>query len=350
SAILLDLRLPDGTGWSVLDRLKHDPATRHIPVDIISVEEDERRGLLLGAIHYLKKPVAREDLIQVLDCTKAFVKRRTRNLLLVAQDPEQRQSITELIGDGEVQITAAANAEEAAAALADGLFECIVLDTEFCGRSGVELLQRIRPNPVQGCLPVVLYGKRRLTSQEAAEFKNVGRKIVIHTAASPEQLFDLTALLLHRPLSRLPASKREMLDKLHLNDPMLAGKKVLLVDDDIRNIFTLTTVLERYQMKVLSVDNGRDAIGFLKKTPDIDVVLMDIMMPGLDGYSTMAAIRQSDSPNSPPVLALTAKAMTGDREKCLEAGATDYLAKPVNTEQLLSLLRVWLYPSGALAL
>jgi len=214
----------------------------------------------------------------------------------------------------------------------------------------VELLQRIRPNPVQGCLPVVLYGERRLTSREAAEFKKVGRKIVIHTAASPEQLFDLTALLLHRPLSRLPAPKREMLDKLHLNDPMLAGKKVLLVDDDIRNIFTLTTVLERYQMKVLSVDNGRDAIEFLRKTPDIDVVLMDIMMPGLDGYSTMAAIRQIDSPNSPPVLALTAKAMTGDREKCLEAGATDYLAKPVNTEQLLSLLRVWLYPSGALAL
>jgi CheY-like chemotaxis protein len=341
SAILLDLRLPDGTGWSVFDRLKHDRATRHIPVDIISVEEDDRRGLRLGAMAYLKKPVAREDLVKTLDDAMEFTRRNTRNLLLLTRDACQCQDLPELLGSGDLQITLAASAHEASDATATTRFDCVVLDLNL--PSGLKLLHELRPHAYQRYLPVVLYAERKVTPKEAAQLKRIPAGVVVHEATSREQLLDLTALFLHREVLRLSASGRQILDRTHTSDALLAGKKVLIVDDDIRNIFALTTVMERYSMQVLSAENGRDGIELLNQHKDIDVILMDIMMPGMDGYDTIAAIRQRDLFKDLPMLALTAKAMKGDREKCLKAGATDYLAKPVNTEQLLSLLRVWLY-------
>jgi len=346
-AILLDLRLPDGTGWSVFDRLKHDPSTRHIPINIISVEVEDRRGLRLGALNYLTKPAAREDLVKALDNTKAFVNRRVRNLLVVSPSAAQRLDVADLIGSGDVQTTGVASAEEALQAQADQVFDCLVLDPDLPDLSGMKLLQKLRPHPTQRSLPVVLFSDRKLTRKEAAELKKIPADVVIHEANSPERLLDLTALFLHRDIAALPPLKRAMLARLHVTDPVLTGRKVLIVDDDIRNIFALTSVLERYSMKVRSAENGRDGIEFLQQNPDVDVVLMDIMMPGMDGYDTIAAIRHNDSFKSLPILALTAKAMKGDREKCLEAGATDYLAKPVNTEQLLSLLRVVLQAAKA---
>jgi CheY-like chemotaxis protein len=327
----------------VFDRLKYDPATRHIPVDIVSVDEEDTRGLRLGAINYLRKPVSRDVLIDALENTRAFLERRVRRLLVVIPVPANRQSVVEFIAGADLEITAVGTLEQASAAFEKGLFDCLVLDMDLPAMSAMELLRKLRPDRSQRYLPVILFSERRLTRREAAELKKVGQGLVIREAGTREQLFDLTALFLHREIGRLPAPQREMLERYYVADPLLAGRKVLIVDDDIRNIFALTTVLERYQMKVRSAENGRDAIECLKQIPDIDIVLMDIMMPGMDGYDTMGAIRRIESLKAIPILALTAKAMKGDREKCLEAGATDYLAKPVDTEKLLSLLRVRLY-------
>jgi CheY-like chemotaxis protein len=343
SAILLDLRLPDGSGWGVFDQLKHDPATRHIPINIISVEEGEQRGLRLGAFSYLKKPVARGDLIEALDRTKEFIQRPVKNLLVAVQDPGRRREVVELMGNGEWAVVTAATTQEAIEALAATLFDCVVFALDWPEDAGATLLQQLQPQPSQRCLPVVVYRQRQLTRGEAAELKKVKPGVVVREASSLEQLFDLIALFLHCDLSKISADRRELLAGSRLTDPALAGKKVLIVDDDIRNIFALTALLERYNMNVFPAESGREAIKFLQTTPGIDGVLMDIMMPGMDGYDTIAAVRRIDALKSLPILALTAKAMKGDRDRCLEAGATDYLAKPVNAEHLLSLLRVWLY-------
>jgi HAMP domain-containing protein/signal transduction histidine kinase/CheY-like chemotaxis protein len=343
SAILLDVRLPDGSGWGVFDRLKHDPATRHVPINILSVDEDEQRGLRLGALSYLKKPAARGDVLKVLERTKEFVQRPRKNLLVAVQDPGQRREVAELIGGEDVAVVAAATTEEAIEALAATPFDCVVFDPDWSEDVGSNLLQQLQPQSSQPCLPLVLYRRRQLSREEAGDLRKVKSGVVVREASSLEQLFDLTALFLHCDVSKISADRRELLEKSRLTDPALAGKKVLVVDDDIRNIFALTALLERHNMSVFPAENGREAIEFLQKTPGIDGVLMDIMMPGMDGYDTIAAVRQIDALKSLPILALTAKAMKGDRDKCLEAGATDYLAKPVNAEHLLSLLRVWLY-------
>jgi CheY-like chemotaxis protein len=343
SAVLLDLRLPDGSGWGVFDRLKHDPATRHVAVSIIGVEEDEQRGLRLGAFSYLKKPAARADVVRVLQSTKEFIQRPVKNLLVAVQDVGHRRQVVELMDDGDVTLVTAATTLEALQALAAAPFDCVVFAPDWPAHAGATLLTQFQPHPSQRWLPVVLYSRRPLTRGEVGELKQVSAGVVVREASSLEHLFDLTALFLHSDVAKISADRRELLEKSRLTDPALAGKNVLVVDDDIRNIFALTALLERHNMNVFPAETGREAIEFLQKTPDIDGVLMDIMMPGMDGYDTIAAVRQIDALKSLPILALTAKAMKGDRDKCLQAGATDYLAKPVNAEHLLSLLRVWLY-------
>ncbi|MCL6755312.1 response regulator [Nostoc sp. CCCryo 231-06] len=342
-AIMLDIHMPEMDGWTVLDRLKHKPDTRHIPVHILSVDERQQRGLQLGAITYLQKPVSPEALTQVLTEIKGFIERQVKNLLIVEDDPVQAQSIIELIGNGDVHSTAVGTGTEALSILRSHHFDCMVLDLGLPDMSGFTLIEQIKLEPRLLKLPIIVYTGKELSRQEETQLRGLAETIIIKNVRSPERLLDETALFLHRVQANLPPPKRQMLEQLHQNDPVLANRKILIVDDDLRNIFAVTSFLESYQMQVLFAENGRDGIERLETNPDINIVLMDIMMPEMDGYETTRAIRQQQQFRSLPIIALTAKAMPGDREKCIEAGASDYITKPVDTEQLLSLLRVWLY-------
>jgi hypothetical protein len=343
-AITLDLRLPDVDGWVVLDRLKHDSSTRHIPVHVISAMEGElRQGLRRGAIAYLSKPVERQQLAEALSQLQGFVERGTRQLLVVEDDENQRKSIVELIGNHDVETTAVASGEEALAALREEDFDCLVLDLRLPDMTGFELIEKLKNDPRLQMLPIIIYTGRELTLEEETELKAVAETIIIKDANSPERLLDETALFLHRIEAKLPEAKRRMLHQLHLKDPRLAGKTVLVVDDDVRNIFAVASILERHEMKVLHAETGKAGVEKLAEHPDIEIVLMDIMMPDMDGYEAMRIIRKQRKFKKLPIIALTAKAMKGDRETCIEAGASDYIAKPLDPDQLVSLLRVWLY-------
>ncbi len=341
--ITLDLRLPDIEGWKVLDRLKDDPNTRHIPVQIISVDEERERGLKQGAINYLTKPVKKDALVKAFGDIRHFLDRQVKSLLILEDDDTQRRSLTELIGHKDVTIQGASTAQEALDALRNQHFDCLVLDLGLPDMSGFQFLEEIKKDPSLRSLPVIVYTGKELSKKEETQLKRVAKSIIVKDVRSPERLLDETALFLHRVQANLPEPQRKMLEQLHQTDVMLAGRKVLVVDDDIRNIFAMTSVLERHNMEVLSAENGRDAIKVLQNQTDVDVVLMDIMMPEMDGYDTINEIRKLPKFKALPILALTAKAMKGDREKCIEAGASDYISKPVDTDQLLSMLRIWLH-------
>jgi CheY-like chemotaxis protein/signal transduction histidine kinase/HAMP domain-containing protein len=342
-AITLDLLLPDIAGWTIFDRLKHDTATRHIPVHIISGRDERQRGLELGAMAYLQKPASHEALTDAFNSMLSFVERKVRNLLVVEDDEAQRRSIVELIGNGDVQTTAVGSATEALEVLGTQPFDCVVLDLGLPDMPGVELIRRIKKTIGQRNLPIIVFTGKELTRREETELRRVSDSIIVKDVSSMERLLAETALFLHRVETNLPPPAREMLEQLHRADPVLVGKKVLIVDDDVRNIFALTSALERQQMHVIYAENGRDGIEALQANPDTRVVLMDVMMPEMDGYDTMRAIRKIKKYRELPIIALTAKAMKGDREKCIEAGASDYITKPVDMDQLISLLRVWLY-------
>jgi len=341
-AITLDIDLPVMDGWSILDRLKHDSATRHIPVHIISMMEEAQRGMRLGAMASLSKPVEREALESAFSTIHGFIDRKVRNLLIVEDDDVERASIVELIGNGDVKTTAVASGTEAMAALASQNFDCLVLDLGLNGMTGFELLERMKASPSLSQIPVIVYTGKDLTKKQETELRRLAETIIIKDVKSPDRLLDETALFLHRVESNLPAEKRRMLEQLHLHDPALSGRKAFVVDDDIRNIFALTSVLEQHEMDVVYAENGKDALRMIDEAPGVDVVLMDVMMPEMDGYEAMRRIREKKAFRNLPIIALTAKAMKGDREKCIAAGASDYITKPVDTEQLLSLLRVWL--------
>jgi CheY-like chemotaxis protein len=343
NAVTLDIRLPDVDGWAILDRLKHDPDTRHIPVHIISATEEPMRGLKQGALAYLHKPVEREALDAALSNIKGFVERKVKRLLVVEDDEAQRESIVELIGNGDVQTTAVSNGVEALDALKAEPYDCMVLDLGLPDMTGFDLIKRIRKEAASADLPIIIYTGKELTKKQETELRRLADTIIVKDVKSPERLLDETTLFLHRVQANLPTPKRQMLEQVRMVDPILSDKKVLIVDDDMRNIFALTSLLERHQMEALYAENGKDAIETLKATPEINVVLMDVMMPEMDGYETTRLIREDAKFKALPIIALTAKAMKGDREKCIAAGASDYISKPVDTEQLLSLLRVWLY-------
>ena len=343
TAIMLDIHLPVMDGWTILDRLKHDPSTRHIPVHIMTSDEGQARSLQQGAIAFLQKPVSSEALSKALGDIKQFVERPVKNLLIVEDDDIQRNSIAELIGNSDVASTGVDTGAAALAALKSGHFDCVVLDLGLPDMSGIELIEQIKEEPNLNHLPIIIYTGKDLTHHEETELQRISNTIIVKDVRSPERLLDETALFLHRVQANLPAEQQRMLQQVRHQDPLLAGKKVLIVDDDVRNIFALTSLLERYQMEILYAENGRDGITMLENNPDINIVLMDVMMPEMDGYETMQVIRRLSEFQNLPMIALTAKAMKGDREKCIDAGANDYITKPVDTEQLLSLLRVWLY-------
>jgi HAMP domain-containing protein/signal transduction histidine kinase/CheY-like chemotaxis protein len=343
AAISLDIFLPDMLGWTVLNQLKLDPATRHIPVQVISLEEERQHGLSHGAFAYLVKAPTTEGLEAAFDRLKDFANARTKRLLVVEDNDIERQSIIELLSYKDIEVVTTATGGAALDELLDCPFDCVVLDLRLPDMTGFELLKKMHAEPALADVPVVVFTGKELTADEQDQLKTLAKSIVLKDVQSPERLLDETALFLHRVVTDLPVEKQKMLERLHSSKEVLRGRKVLVVDDDARNIFALTSVLENQEMEVLSATNGRQAIELLKNTPDVSIVLMDIMMPEMDGFETMRQIRTIPEFHILPILALTAKAMKGDREKCLDAGASDYIAKPVNTDQLLSLMRVWLF-------
>ncbi|MGD9965528.1 MAG: HAMP domain-containing protein [Hyphomonadaceae bacterium] len=343
TAISLDVFLPDMLGWTVLSRLKQDPALRHIPVQMLTLDEDRQHGLARGAFDFISKPVAANELSGAIERVLDFSKPRRRRLLVVEDDSAEQMAIRELIAHDDVEIDTAATGEDALRALREEDWDCVVLDLRLPDMSGFDVLERLREDDDVTDVPVVVFTGKELSAEEDARLHTMARSIVVKGVESPERLLDETALFLHRVVADLPVEKQRMLERLHGSDEDLINRCVLLVDDDARNIFALSSLLERRGMRVLTATTGREAIEFVQNTPDIALVLMDIMMPEMDGYETMQVIRQNPEHRRLPIIALTAKAMKGDREKCLEAGASDYLAKPVNTEQLLSALRMWLH-------
>jgi signal transduction histidine kinase/CheY-like chemotaxis protein/HAMP domain-containing protein len=343
AAISLDIFLPDTLGWTVLNQLKLDPATRHIPVQIVTLEEERQHGLAHGAFSYLIKAPTTDALEAAIDRIRDFSEPRTRRLLVVEDSEIEQQAIVELLGHDDIDIVTAGTGSEALAALADQDFDCVVLDLRLPDMPGFNLLEKMHAQPELVDVPVVVFTGKDLSTEEQARLKSMAKSIVLKDVRSPERLLDETALFLHRVVTNLPPEKQAMLERLHGSSEVLRHRKVLVVDDDARNIFALTSLLENQDMDVLSTTNGRSAVDIIKLNPDLSLVLMDIMMPEMDGYETMREIRRIPEFRTLPILALTAKAMKGDREKCLDAGASDYIAKPVNTDQLLSLMRVWLF-------
>jgi CheY-like chemotaxis protein/GAF domain-containing protein len=343
TAVSLDLFLPDMLGWTVLSHLKQDSATRHIPVQIVTLDEDRQHGLARGAFSFITKPTTPEGLTTALARLKEYSAPRRKRLLIVEDNEVEQRSITELLGHTDVEISTAATGGAALDALRREAFDCAVVDLRLPDMSGLEVLEKLKQERSLSDLPVVVFTGKELSAEEEAQLRTLARSVVVKGVESPERLLDETSLFLHRVVSDLPAEKQRMLDRLHRSDEDLVGKAVLVVDDDARNIFALSSALERRGMTVLTATTGREALETLQSTPGVAIVLMDVMMPEMDGYETMRAIREQPSFRRLPIVALTARAMKGDREKCLEAGASDYLAKPVNTEQLLAVLRAWLH-------
>ncbi|MBR0798821.1 HAMP domain-containing protein [Bradyrhizobium jicamae] len=343
SAVSLDVFLPDMLGWTVLSQLKHNPLTRHIPVQIITLDEDRQHALARGAFSFVNKPTTTEGVSAALTQIREYARPRRKRLLIVEDNAAEQLSIRELLGHEDIEIVTSDTGAGALSTLRAAPCDCVVLDLRLPDMSGFEVLDHIRKDDTLSNVPVVVFTGRELSAEEDAELHTMARSIVVKGVESPERLLDETSLFLHRVITELPAEKQRMLEKLNSSDEDLIGKTALLVDDDARNIFALSSVLERRGMKVLTATTGHEAISLVESNPKIAIVLMDIMMPQMDGYQTIGAIRQNSAFARLPIIALTAKAMKGDREKCLEAGASDYLAKPVNTEQLLLAIRMWLH-------
>ncbi len=343
TAVSLDVFLPDMLGWSVLSQLKQNSLTRHIPVQIITLDEDKQHGLARGAFSFVTKPTTKEGVDAALGRIKEYAGRSRKRLLIVEDNPAERMSIGELLGHDDIEIATAESGSEALGILRKEPVDCIVLDLRLPDMSGFDVLEKLRQESALSEVPVVVFTGRELTPEEDAQLHTMARSIVVKGVESPERLLDETSLFLHRIVSHLPLEKQRMLERLNSSDDDLVGRNVLLVDDDARNIFALSSVLERHGMRVLTATTGREAVDLINSDRDIALVLMDIMLPEMDGYQTIGRIREESRFRRLPIIALTAKAMKGDREKCLEAGASDYLAKPVNTEQLLFVLRTWLH-------
>ncbi|MGH8968423.1 MAG: HAMP domain-containing protein [Actinomycetes bacterium] len=366
-AVILGLDQVTSKGTSLLDALKHTPATRHIPVHVVEVPTDaakgegadgadgtaedaedaearRRRAMQAGALAVLPSPLTAEGLAEGLAEMSSFLDRRVRRLLVVEDDEVERRAIADLVGAGEgVEVVGVANGAEAVAALDAERFDCMVLDLKLRGMSGFTLLERLKKRDDLRSLPVIVYTGKELTRKEETRLRRYAETIIVKDARSPERLLDETALFLHRVEAELPASRRRMIEHLRDDDAVFADRRILIVDDDVRNVFALTSALERRGMTVVYAENGREGLETLQANPDVDLVLMDIMMPEMDGYATTEAIRGMERFARLPVIALTAKAMKGDREKSIAAGASDYVTKPVDLDQLLSLMRVWLY-------
>ena len=341
-AVLLDMVLPDRSGLSVLQRLKENAATRHIPVHVISGQDRREAALHMGAVGYAIKPASREQLGEVFARLEAKLAQKLKRVLLVEDDALQRQSVSRLIEGPDVDITAVETGAQALALLADTVFDCMIVDLKLPDMQGSELLRRMSQSDICSFPPVIVYTGRSLTRAEEADLLKYSRSIIIKGARSPERLLDEVTLFLHKVEASLPAEQQSLLKTARSRDRVFEGRKVLLVDDDVRNLFALTSALEQKGLQVETSRNGFEALAKLDTVSDIDLVLMDVMMPGMDGLEATRLIRQNPDFQKLPVIAVTAKAMKDDQEQCLKAGANDYLAKPLDLDRLFSLLRVWL--------
>jgi len=341
-AILLDMRLPDHSGLTVLQRLKEHAETRHIPVHVISVEDRVEAAMHMGAIGYAVKPTTREELKDVFARLEAKLTQKVKRVLLVEDDDLQRDSIARLIGDDDIEITAVGFAQEALDLLRTTIFDCMIIDLKLPDMLGNDLLKRMSTEDICSFPPVIVYTGRNLTRDEESELRKYSRSIIIKGARSPERLLDEVTLFLHKVESKLSHERQRMLKTARSRDKVFEGRKVLLVDDDVRNIFALTSALEQKGAVVVIGRNGREAIEKLNEVEDIDLVLMDVMMPEMDGFEATIEIRKDPRWRKLPIIAVTAKAMKDDQERCLQAGSNDYLAKPIDLDRLFSLIRVWL--------
>ena len=341
-AILLDMRLPDGSGLGVLQRLKDDPQTRHIPVHVVSVEDQSEAALHLGAVGYALKPTSRDQLKEVFGRLEAKLNQQVKRVLLVEDDPLQRDSVARLISDEDIEITAVALAGDALEKLRDTVFDCMIIDLKLPDMQGNELLRRMAEEDICSFPPVIVYTGRNLTRDEEAELLKYSRSIIIKGARSPERLLDEVTLFLHKVEAELSSEHQRMLKTARSRDKLFEGRRLLLVDDDVRNIFALSSALEQKGATVEVARNGFEALDKLREREDIDLVLMDVMMPEMDGYEATRQIRLEDRWKNLPIIAVTAKAMKDDQERCREVGANDYLAKPIDLDRLFSLIRVWM--------
>ena len=341
-AILLDMRLPDHSGLTVLERLKENPATRHIPVHVVSVEDRKEAAMQMGAVGYALKPTTREELKDVFGRLEAKLSQKVKRILLVEDDARQRDSVSRLIEDVDVEITAVEFGAQALERLRDTVFDCMIIDLKLPDMDGSELLERMAREEICSFPPVIVYTGRNLTRDEEAALLKYSRSIIIKGARSPERLLDEVTLFLHKVESDMPPERQRMLKSARSREKAFEGRKLLVVDDDVRNIFALTSALEHKGALVEIARNGREAIAKLQQDSAIDLVLMDIMMPEMDGFAATEEIRKDPRLAKLPIIAVTAKAMKDDQDRCLRAGANDYLAKPIDLDRLFSLIRVWL--------
>jgi CheY-like chemotaxis protein/signal transduction histidine kinase/CHASE3 domain sensor protein len=342
TGIILDMKLPDHTGLSVLDRLKRDPATRHIPVHVVSASDYATTALSMGAVAYLIKPVERAQLVEAFRALEARSSHRLRRVLVVEDDADLRESVAKLLGRGEVEIATAATVSEALALLGQKSFDCIVTDLGLPDQSGYDLLETMAAQGSAAVPPVIVYTGRALTHEEEQRLRKYSKSIIVKGARSPERLLDEVTLFLHQVESELPADQRRLLKQARHREAVFEGRTILVVEDDVRNVFALTSLLEPKGAQVAIARNGKEALAALAREPHVDLVLMDLMMPEMDGLEATREIRKDPQWARLPIIALTAKAMRDDQERCLAAGANDYLAKPLDVEMLLSLLRVWM--------
>jgi CheY-like chemotaxis protein len=341
-AVLLDIRLPDRSGLSVLQMLKDNPQTRHIPVHVISATDNGEAALHMGAIGFARKPIAREDLLAVFERLERRFTQKVKHILLVEDDERQRDSMVKLIEDEDIAITPAASGSEALRQLQSTVFDCMIMDLKLPDMQGSELLRKMSQQEIASFPPVIVYTGRSMTRAEEAELSKYSRSIIIKGARSPERLLDEVTLFLHKVESQLSSERQTMLKAVRSRDRVFEGRRILLVDDDVRNIFALTSAIEQKGALVEIARNGHEALDKLDAVPDIDLVLMDIMMPVMDGLEATRRLRADPRFARLPVIAITAKAMKDDQEQCLAAGANDYLAKPIDLSRLYSLLRVWM--------
>ncbi len=349
SAVVLDVGLPDHSGLWVLDQLKRDVLTRHIPVHVVSATDNAQTALSLGAIGYLVKPVKREELTEVLRKLETKLAQRMRRVLIVEDDAVQRDAVRRLLGSHEVETVAAATAAECLLLLKNQTFDCMVLDLSLPDASGYSLLETLSQEDAYSFPPVIVYTGRDLSGEEEQKLRRYSKSIIIKGAKSPERLLDEVSLFLHQVISDLPDEQQRMIRQARNRDTLLEGRRILVVEDDVRNVYSLTSILEPRGARVQIARNGREAIEAIDKASTegnaIDLVLMDVMMPVMDGLMATEKIRQNPDWRKLPIIMLTAKAMPDDQERCLAAGANDYMAKPLDVEKLLSLIRVWM-PNG----
>lgn len=343
-AIILDIKLPGISGLQVLDKLKKNNNTRHIPVHIISGDDRKEDVLDKGIIGFLKKPITNDSLHSIFDKINSFIDKKSKDLLIIEDDDNLRHSIEKLIGNNDVIKTSVSTGKEALNELKKNTFDCIILDLTLPDMSGQELLYKLDNMNLSQKPPVIVYTGREIGYDEEYELRKHTSSIIIKGVNSEERLLDETALFLHRVIKNLPEKKQQMISNIYNSEKVFKNKTILIVDDDMRNVFAISKILEDYGMTVEKAPDGEKALDILEMKGDhINLILMDIMMPVMDGYETMKRIRNIKKFNSMPILAITAKAMKEDRHKCIEAGANDYMTKPIDPERLLSMMRVWLY-------